>query len=282
MPDRDLAAPLSLPRAAVLAYRQSGGLRFSTREAIVYENGRLTWEYQGKLDVGSGARQLTRAEVAELKALLERSGLAELPSSIGSPSPDGYAYELIARVGSQTPAREFFTGHLPPNVQSLIQRLKTLSATEPLGNKDAALRCPECGADGNDGQTCEERFHQMLFWEAEFPAYGEVHHLTVLCYHLQHPHLYSPDGLKEARRLLMEFVERGVAPDEVRKINRAQVDSSQRKWKIAATPDAQGSYAQPIAWPLTTADVIAGGPDHYCDNVRAWARSINEILKAQP
>ena len=50
-------------------------------------------------------------------------------------------------------------------------------------------RCPECGAVLHDGETCEAYFHQMLFWEAENPANGEVHHLAVLCYHLQHPHL---------------------------------------------------------------------------------------------
>ena len=85
----------------------------------------------------------------------------------------------------------------------------------------------------------------MLFWEAEYPAYGEVHHLMVLCYYLQHPSLYSPAGLHEARRLLAEFVERGTAPFEVRQRNRDRVDSSKRDWKITGTPAAQGSYQQP-------------------------------------
>ncbi len=141
-------------------------------------------------------------------------------------------------------------------------------------------KCPECGARWKEGETCETDFHQMLFWEAEYPTYGEVHHLTVLCYHLQHPSLYSPDGLKEARRLLAEFVEHGTSPVEVRKNNRDHVDSSKRTWKIKATATAQGSYDQLIHWPLTAADVVAGGSDHYCDNVRAWARSINDTLRA--
>ena len=138
--------------------------------------------------------------------------------------------------------------------------------------------CPECGAAWQHAETCETYFHQMLFWEAEFPAYGEVHHLTVLCYHLQHPHLYSPTGLREARHLLVEFVARGTTPAEVRKHNRGFVDSGTRTWKITATTAAHGSYDQTIIWPMTAVDVVAGGSDHYCENVRAWARSIYETL----
>ena len=97
-------------------------------------------------------------------------------------------------------------------------------------------RCAERGAILINGQTCEDHFHQMLFWEAENPAGGaEVHHLTVLCYHLQHPGRYSPAGLNEARRLLVEFVEHGLSPAEARQRSRARVDSSRRNWKITGT-----------------------------------------------
>jgi Family of unknown function (DUF5946) len=145
---------------------------------------------------------------------------------------------------------------------------------------EAPATCPECGAAWKAGETCETHFHQMLFWEAEYLALGEVHHLTVLCYHLQHPSLYSPEGLNEARRLLVEFVEHGASPVEVLKRNRARVDSGKRDWKITATTTSFGSYDPPIHWPMTVVDVVAGGADHYCDNVRQWARAINEALKA--
>jgi hypothetical protein len=132
-----------------------------------------------------------------------------------------------------------------------------------------------------NGQTCVDHFHQMLYWEAENPAYGaEVHHLMVLCYHVQHPGLYSPAGLNEARRLLVEFVEHGLSPAEARQRNRARVDSSRRNWKIKGTAASHGSYAQAIAWKMTAADVVASGAENYCDNVRGWARSINDALKA--
>jgi hypothetical protein len=144
---------------------------------------------------------------------------------------------------------------------------------------DTPQHCPECGTSWINAPTCEEHFHQMLFWEAEYPAYGaEVHHLMVLCYHLQHPNLYSPEGLTEARRLLVEFAEHGASPAEVRQHNQKRMDSSQRDWKTKATATSHGSYDPPIHWTMTAADVVAGGIDHYCNNVCRWAKLINETL----
>jgi hypothetical protein len=139
--------------------------------------------------------------------------------------------------------------------------------------------CPECGAPWRDNQTCQDAFHQMLFWENENPAYGEVHHLLVLCYHLQHPSLYSPDGLAGARRLLADFLEQNLPPAETRRRNRQQVSSSQRQWKITARPGLHGAYTRPPQWRLTAAAVVAGGAENYCDNVRQWAASILAALK---
>lgn len=141
--------------------------------------------------------------------------------------------------------------------------------------------CPDCGAAHANGVTCQDDFYQMLYWEAEVPARGEVHHLMVLCYHLQHPGLYSPAGLQHALGLLDDFIVRGKSPAEVRHINRDKVASDQRAWKITARPDQHGAYDRAIAWTLTAADVIAGGPDRYCDTVRLWARSVHEAVNSK-
>ncbi len=121
---------LKLPRRALIALRQSGGLRFSTREVTVYNDGHLIARRQGKLGAGEGSRRITPAEVAELKELIEQSGLWELPTSIGRQSPDGYAYELIARVGRKSKAIEFFDGRVPAEVKSLLAQLKPLMAVD--------------------------------------------------------------------------------------------------------------------------------------------------------
>jgi hypothetical protein len=145
--------------------------------------------------------------------------------------------------------------------------------------ESTVTRCPECGALQPDGRKCEQDFHQCLFWEQEFPETGAVHHLLVLCYHVQHAGLYSREGLAEGKQLLVEFVERGAAPAEVRRRSRQRLDSGNRNWKIKAGADSRGSYEHPVAWSVTLADVVRGGPQAYCENVRAWARASLDALK---
>ena len=140
--------------------------------------------------------------------------------------------------------------------------------------------CPVCGARWQNGTTCETDFHQMLFWEAEDPARGEVHHLTVLCYHLQHPQLYSPDGLSGGLQLLRAFVRDGIPPAEIRRRVRSTVNSKNRTWKVTARPDSKGAYLYPVTWTMRAADVVARGADRYCDSVRAWADSIYAALES--
>ncbi len=92
--------------------------------------------------------------------------------------------------------------------------------------------------------------------------------------------LYAPDGLREALRLLVEFVERGTPPQVVRARNSARVDSSVRNWKIGAAPGMQAAYAQPVAWTMTAADVVANGPERYVASVQAWAGAALDALRA--
>ncbi|HLV98149.1 MAG TPA: DUF5946 family protein [Ktedonobacterales bacterium] len=141
--------------------------------------------------------------------------------------------------------------------------------------------CPQCGAAWRDGLTCQDHFHQALSWESEYPDQTRaVHHLLVLCYHLQHPLLYSPQGLEEAKRLLVAFVEQQVAPRDMRRRLSGAVDSGKRAWKITGTPDSHGAYVQPLRWPITVGDITAGDLDGYIERVQAWARSALEALKA--
>lgn len=104
-----------------------------------------------------------------------------------------------------------------------------------------AATCPECGARWQDGVTCREHFERMLAREFEDPAgAGTVHHLTVLCYGIQHPSMYSPQGLIEAKALLVAFVEHGESPASVRRRSRQRLDSG----KIAAGVPRHGSARQ--------------------------------------
>ena len=142
--------------------------------------------------------------------------------------------------------------------------------------------CPECGAVHLDDATCETDFHQLLAWESEDPQRWEVHHLTVLCYHLQHPSLYSPETLTGGLQLLTDFVEGGVTPGEIRRRNKVKLSSTHRKFKITGTVDRHGAHDRPILWTMRAVDVVAAGPDRYCESVRAWARAMQAVLKIAP
>ncbi|MBN1965772.1 MAG: hypothetical protein JW910_14065 [Anaerolineae bacterium] len=142
---------------------------------------------------------------------------------------------------------------------------------------EAMQHCPDCGAAWADGLTCEQHFHQMAAWELEHAIY-DVHHLLVLCYHLQHPRLYSPSGLAGALRLLVDFVVLGMTPQQVRQRDRAALDSGRRRARITGTPDSHGSYDPPVHWTTTVPDVTAGGVAGYSDRVRAWAQTVFDAL----
>ncbi len=125
---------LALPPGAFIAFRQSGGLRFSTREVTVYLDGRTTWRRVGKFDAAQGAtygvRHLKPDEVAALKDLIEQGHLFGLPTTIGRPSLDGYAYELNARLERQSTSVEFFDGNIPTEMLPLLKQLKLLLSGE--------------------------------------------------------------------------------------------------------------------------------------------------------
>ena len=138
-------------------------------------------------------------------------------------------------------------------------------------------RCPECGTDWSGGQTCTDHFHTLLVWEWEHQLL-DMHHLLVLGYHLQHPSLYSPDGLRYSQGLLVQFVEQGIPPQEMRKRMSREVDSGSRQFKIKGTPESHGAYAFPVGWAMTAADVVAAGPERYYDSVRVWADGVLQSL----
>jgi hypothetical protein len=144
---------------------------------------------------------------------------------------------------------------------------------------EAITKCPECGSPWPGGISCRDHFEQMLAWEFEYPEVNTVHHLTVACYHIQHPSLYSPEGLRGAIRLLSEFLDGRVTPQEVRRRDSHKLDSGARKYKIKGTPVSHGAYSHPVHWTMTAADVIAGGPGLYDQNVKKWARSVLNAIK---
>jgi hypothetical protein len=107
--------------------------------------------------------------------------------------------------------------------------------------------------------------------EFENPTtYGAVHHLTVACYMLQH-NAYSRDGWLGTRHLLVQFIQEGKTPAEVRYENRHKLDSGPRKWRV--TKGAKIS-TDGLVWTHTIADVRLDNPDAYCADIELWAKSV--------
>jgi hypothetical protein len=140
--------------------------------------------------------------------------------------------------------------------------------------------CPQCGAVWRGGQNCRDFFDQMGFWEVEYPENQVVHHLMVLCFHIQHPDRYSRKGLEEGQKLLVDFLEGGLTTEEARRRNRTRLDSGVRTFSIKGTPENHGAYDPPIRWPLTAADVAAAGREEYIRQIERWAHATLDALRA--
>jgi hypothetical protein len=69
----------------------------------------------------------------------------------------------------------------------------------------------------------------MLFWENERLDLGVVHHLLVLCFHLQHHRRYSPEGLRWAMKMLADILTNGVSARELLHKNREQLSPDRRQ-----------------------------------------------------
>ena len=81
--------------------------------------------------------------------------------------------------------------------------------------------CPECGSFLTNDKACRDYFDQMLAWDFQDPTgAGKLHHLTVLCYHLQHPSLYSLEAMKSAKKFLRNIIEKNICAQKLLGINR--------------------------------------------------------------
>ncbi|HEX9372348.1 MAG TPA: hypothetical protein VF897_15140, partial [Roseiflexaceae bacterium] len=63
---------LELPAGALVALRKSGGLKFSSREVVVYRDGRVTYQAipPEEPEAARAPRKLTRAQLADLRGLI--------------------------------------------------------------------------------------------------------------------------------------------------------------------------------------------------------------------
>ena len=119
---------LALPEGAWLAMRKSGGLLFSSREVVVYGDGRVTGSAigGGRPERDAPPRRLGAAQLAALRRAVEQVNFARLPAAVGHQGRDAFIYELIARSGRATHAVEVFEGAIPEQLAPLVEQLNRL------------------------------------------------------------------------------------------------------------------------------------------------------------
>jgi hypothetical protein len=121
--DRSLET-LELPNDAVVALRKSGGLRFSSRTLIIHRDGRAT--FHGGPTSGNLVKTvpLEAAIFGPMMRDLLDVDFSEGLFAGGRQSPDGYVYEIAARISRRLYSRELFTGKIPESFQPLIEQIE--------------------------------------------------------------------------------------------------------------------------------------------------------------
>lgn len=141
--------------------------------------------------------------------------------------------------------------------------------------------CSECGAPLIKEGKCEAYLEKMIAWDfADFTGVGKVHHLTVLCYYLQHPSHYSFQGLEKAKMFLKGIIENSISLQQLYRIESDSFSSTKRTWKVTGTLKNHGFYPSKINWSMTAYDVVKSGIEEYPQHVHEWAQSIYHNLIA--
>ncbi len=125
------ADKLQLPGGGLVAMRKSGGLRFTSREVIVYADGRVATD-GGPAPTSTqpaSTRRLSDKDLVELHQALKGANLHELPHTSGQQNPDAFAYEITARIGAGGYSLEVFDGSIPKQLAPLVALLTKLMRT---------------------------------------------------------------------------------------------------------------------------------------------------------
>lgn len=115
---------LIVPRGALVVFRKSGGLRFTSRSCVVYRSGRV--ERSSLAEGRARPARLSAAEMDRLRHLLLRARLASWERERPGPPPDGYSYEIAARYGSTTRRVDLADHHIPDAIEPLVRALSKL------------------------------------------------------------------------------------------------------------------------------------------------------------
>jgi hypothetical protein len=140
--------------------------------------------------------------------------------------------------------------------------------------RQAASRCPECGAPNVNGMNCWEQLAAILGWESQDPELAAEHFLTVASYNLQHPAQFTDEALAGLRIAFIDRLDRGVPPHVLRQ--RAASAYNGKKRVLRRESERQHVLRQ---WRMTIAEVyLPDQPQEAAERVRRWAAAIRSEL----
>ena len=140
------------------------------------------------------------------------------------------------------------------------------------------MRCAECGADMGE-ETCLDRFQALLGAEYHSPEAGQMHGLTVLTFHIQHPSLTKPwyqvSGYEFLRRMFGEGRDGHDWGEVLTEGGMQQRQKNVTRWKATMGPNMPPEIVtQPLPGEMTVADLDPDAPPGHAGRVLAWARSV--------
>lgn len=145
------------------------------------------------------------------------------------------------------------------------------------------MQCPECGAELPGDETCLSRFHELLAAETHNDELRQMHGLTVLTYHLQHPSLTKPWYQLYGAEVMPRIFGNGedwltvLLAGHPRGVGRRQSAKAVAELKArggAEMPD--WVITTPISGELTVNAVDPDAPSGQSEQVLAWAQSVAE------
>ena len=124
--------PMELPKGALIALRKSGGLKFSSREIVVYPDGRVTYDGgdTAKSALTRAARRMSDAQVVRLRRTLDQINFFGMKPPKTQPDPDGFVIEIAARLGGKNNQLEVNAAGIPGALNSLVDQLTILLPSE--------------------------------------------------------------------------------------------------------------------------------------------------------
>jgi hypothetical protein len=145
------------------------------------------------------------------------------------------------------------------------------------------MHCEECGADLSGEQSCLDRFHALLAAETVNAELRQMHGLTVLTYHLQHPSLTKPWYLKFGAEAMRRIFGQGedwrdvLMTEHPHRIGRKRSAAAIARRKAAGgTTMPDWVIPHPIPAELNVTSVDPRAPAGQTDQILAWARSVAE------